>query len=49
MRRAQGPEAAAAEGIAIARDLYAGLKGRVQGVLVTALPGRIDRALDILE
>ena len=49
MRRAQSPEAAAAEGIAIARDLYAGLKGRVQGVLVTALPGRIDRALDILE
>ena len=49
MRRAQSPEAAAAEGIAIARDLYAGLKGRVQGVLVTAVPGRIDRALDILE
>jgi methionine synthase I (cobalamin-dependent)/5,10-methylenetetrahydrofolate reductase len=49
MRRAQSPEAAAAEGIAIARDLYAGLKGRVQGVLVTALPGRIDRALDVLE
>ena len=49
MRRAQSPESAAAEGIAIARDLYAGLKGRVQGVLVTALPGRIDLALDILE
>ena len=49
MRRAQSPEAAAAEGIAIARDLYAGLRERVQGVLVTALPGRIDRALDILE
>jgi len=49
MRRAQSPEAAAAEGIAIARDLYAGLKGRVQGVLVTSLPGRIDRALDILD
>jgi methionine synthase / methylenetetrahydrofolate reductase(NADPH) len=49
MRRAQSPEAATAEGIAIARDLYAGLKGRVQGVLVTALPGRIACALDILE
>ena len=49
MRRAKTPEAAAAEGIAIARDLYAELKGRVQGVLVTALPGRIDRALDVLE
>jgi hypothetical protein len=49
IRRAQSPEAAAVEGIAIARDLYAALKGRVQGVLVTALPGRIDRALDVLE
>ena len=48
MRRAQSPEAAAAEGIAIARDLYTALKGRVQGVLVTASPGRIDRALDVL-
>ena len=48
MRRVQSPEAAAAEGIAIARDLYAALKGRVQGVLVTAVPGRIDRALDVL-
>jgi homocysteine S-methyltransferase len=49
MRRAQSPEAAAAEGIAIARDLYAALKGHVQGVVVTAWPGRIGRALDVLE
>ena len=49
IRRAQSPEAAAAEGIAIARELYAALKGRVQGVLVTAVPGRIDRALDVLD
>jgi 5,10-methylenetetrahydrofolate reductase len=49
MRRAETAEAAAAEGIAIARDLYSALKGRVHGVLVTALPGRIDRALDVLE
>jgi methionine synthase / methylenetetrahydrofolate reductase(NADPH) len=48
MRRAQTPEAAAAEGIAIAQDLYAALKGRVQGVFVTASPGRIGRALDVL-
>jgi homocysteine S-methyltransferase len=48
MRRAQNPEAAAAEGIAIARDLYGALKARVQGVLVSASPGRIDRALDLL-
>jgi len=49
IRRAQSPEAAAAEGIAITRDLYASLKGRVHGVLVTAVPGRIDRALDVLD
>jgi 5,10-methylenetetrahydrofolate reductase len=49
MRRAKSAEAAAAEGIAIARDLYSTLKGRVQGVLVMALPGRIGHALDILE
>src|SRR5688572_13960510 len=48
MRRARNVEAAAAEGIAIAQDLYAALKGRVQGVLVTASPGRIGRALDVL-
>jgi homocysteine S-methyltransferase len=49
IRRAQNPDAAAAEGIAIARDLYASLKARVNGVLVTAVPGRIDRALDVLD
>ncbi len=49
MRRAKNAEAAAAEGIAIARDLYAALRGRVHGVLVTALPGRIGHALDVLE
>ena len=48
MRRARSVEAAAAEGIAIAQDLYATLKGRVQGVFVTASPGRIGRALDVL-
>jgi methionine synthase I (cobalamin-dependent)/5,10-methylenetetrahydrofolate reductase len=48
LQRAQSPEAAAAEGIAIARDLYGALKGRVQGVFVTAVAGRIDRALDVL-
>jgi 5,10-methylenetetrahydrofolate reductase len=48
MRRAQTPEAAAAEGLAVTRELYTALKGRVQGVLVTAPAGRIDRALDVL-
>jgi methionine synthase I (cobalamin-dependent)/5,10-methylenetetrahydrofolate reductase len=49
MRRAKTPEAAAAEGIAVARDLYEALKARVQGVLLTASPGRIGPALDVLE
>jgi homocysteine S-methyltransferase len=48
MRRASSPEAASAEGVVIARDLYASLKARVQGVLVTAVPGRIVHALDII-
>ena len=49
MRRMRTPEAAAAEGIAIAREVYAALKSRVQGVLITAPQGRIERALEILE
>ena len=48
MRRAGSPESAAREGIAIARDVYAALKGRVQGVLLMASPGRADRALEVI-
>jgi homocysteine S-methyltransferase len=48
MRRARTPESAAAEGIAIARDVYQHLKGRAQGVLITAPLGRLDLALEIL-
>ena len=48
MRRARTPEAAAAEGIAIAREVWQGLNGRVQGLFVTAPLGRIDLALAIL-
>jgi homocysteine S-methyltransferase len=49
MRRMRTPEAAAAEGIVIAREVYAALKSRVQGVLMTVPHGRIERALEILE
>ena len=49
MRRMRTPEAAAAEGIAIAREVYAALKSRVRGVLMTVPHGRIARALEILE
>jgi homocysteine S-methyltransferase len=48
MRRARTPESATAEGIAIARDVYQALKGRAQGLVVTAPLGRIDLALEIL-
>jgi homocysteine S-methyltransferase len=48
MRRARTPEAASAEGIAIARDVFQTLKARAQGVLVTAPVGRMDLALEIL-
>ena len=48
MRGARTVDSAAAEGVAIARDVYQALKGRVQGVFVTAPPGRIDLALEII-
>jgi homocysteine S-methyltransferase len=48
MRRARTPESAAAEGIAIARDVCEALKGRVHGVFVAAPLGRIDLALAVL-
>ena len=49
MRRAEGADAAAAEGIAIARDVARSLKGLVQGIHVSAPSGRIDAALAVLE
>jgi homocysteine S-methyltransferase len=48
MRRAGGGQAAAEEGVAIARELAAELKGIVQGVHVAAPSGRIEAALDVL-
>jgi len=49
MRQAPTPEAAAAEGMKIARDVYSALRAHVGGVCVTAPAGRIDRALELLE
>jgi homocysteine S-methyltransferase len=49
MRRARTPQAAAAEGIAIAREVYQALKGGVQGVSITAAHGRIDASLVIVD
>jgi homocysteine S-methyltransferase len=48
MRRAATPEAARAEGILIAREVYHALKGRVHGLHLMAPLGRIDLALDVL-
>jgi homocysteine S-methyltransferase len=49
MRRADGQEAAAAEGIAIAREIAASLRQAVQGVLVSTQSGDIDAALAVVD
>jgi homocysteine S-methyltransferase len=49
MRRADGNEAAAAEGIAIAREIAAGLRAGVQGIQVSTQTGNIDAALSVLD
>jgi homocysteine S-methyltransferase len=49
MRGTESAEAAAAEGVAIAREVGVALKGMIQGVHVAAPSGRISAALDVLE
>jgi len=49
MRRADGADAAAAEGIAIARDVGRELKGLVQGVHVSIGAEGVDAALQVLD
>jgi homocysteine S-methyltransferase len=49
MRRADGPEAAAAEGIAIAREIASELRHLVQGVQVSTQSGDIDAALAVID
>ncbi len=49
MRRADGQAAAAAEGIAIAREIAAGLRHAVQGIQVSTQTGNIDAALAVLD
>jgi homocysteine S-methyltransferase len=49
MRRADSPGGAAAEGIAIAREIAAELRGAVQGVQVSTQSGDIDGALAVLD
>jgi methionine synthase I (cobalamin-dependent)/5,10-methylenetetrahydrofolate reductase len=49
MRAAKDGEAAAAEGIAIARDTLVAIRGNVQGVQIAAPGSRIDAALAVLD
>ncbi len=49
MRRADGQDAAVAEGIAIAREIAAGLRHSVQGIQVSTQTGNIDAALGVLD
>jgi homocysteine S-methyltransferase len=49
MRAADTPEAALAEGIAIARETVQALDGRVQGVQISAPSGRLDAVLALME
>jgi methionine synthase I (cobalamin-dependent)/5,10-methylenetetrahydrofolate reductase len=46
---AKGKEAALQEGVCIARDMIAAVRGRVQGVQVAAPLGRVPVALEVLE
>jgi hypothetical protein len=49
MRRADRPDAAAAEGIAIAREIAADLRDMVQGVQVSTQSGDIEPALAVID
>jgi homocysteine S-methyltransferase len=49
MRRADGLDAAAAEGVAIGREIAAGLRHAVQGIQVSTQTGNIDAALGVLD
>ena len=49
MTRATSPEAAREEGIAIAREMLAALRDRVQGAQISAPQGRYNSAVDVLE
>lgn len=51
MRRAQeiSPERARQEGVAIAREILAQIKGMVQGIQISPPHGRIDLALQVLK
>jgi homocysteine S-methyltransferase len=49
MRRTTSAEKAAAEGVAVARELVVQLKGMAAGVQISTPSGRLDAALDVLD
>jgi methionine synthase / methylenetetrahydrofolate reductase(NADPH) len=49
MARAANPEAARAEGVAIAREMLSALRHMVQGAQISAPQGRYTSAVDVLE
>ena len=49
MRRAEDRNDAAAEGVAIARELAQGLRGMVQGLQVSTASGHVEAALDVVD
>jgi homocysteine S-methyltransferase len=49
MARVASPEAARAEGVAIAREMLAAVRDRVQGAQISAPLGRYSAAVDVLE
>jgi homocysteine S-methyltransferase len=49
MAKAASPEAAREEGVAIAREMLAAVRERVQGAQISAPQGRYSSAVDVLE
>ena len=49
MQGAEGQEAAAAEGVAIAREIAVALRSSVQGIQVSTASGNIDAALAVID
>jgi homocysteine S-methyltransferase len=49
LRRAEAPDAVAAEGIAIAREIATAVRRAVQGLLVSTPSGNVDAALAVVD
>jgi homocysteine S-methyltransferase len=49
MRRAASAEAAAAEGVQVAREIVTAIRGMAAGVQISTPSGRLDAALDVLD